>query len=109
MFKVAKINRHPKTAKFTNNSKTTNARQSMGLQSSRFRYNQLPVETPDGVITVFTLPNTDKYTSGLLEVFLDGLKQTKDTDYSETTSTTFTMLFNVESDEALTMNYITKL
>ncbi len=76
------------------------------LDTSRFRFNQTPVETPNGVITVFTLPSSDTYVSGLLEVFLDGLKQTKTTDYSETTSATFTMVIAPATGEVLRINYI---
>ena len=41
-----------------------------------------------------------------LRVYLDGLLQIKDTDYSETTSTTFTMAAAPDSDEVLWVGYV---
>jgi len=62
------------------------------VDTTRFRYNQAPDETPNGVITVFTIPNSEEYVSGMLEVFLDGIQQVKDTDWEETTSSTYTFI-----------------
>lgn len=49
-----------------------------------------PVESPDGVRVVFTLPNGIGYITGSLEVFLNGLIQRSGIDFNETTSGTFT-------------------
>lgn len=50
-----------------------------------------PVETPNGVITVFTLPNSIEYISSSVNLYLNGLIQRKGTDFSETTATTITL------------------
>jgi len=74
------------------------------LDTSKFIYHETPTPATDGVQKVFTVANS--YVSGLLEVFMDGLLQIKDTDYTETTSTTFTMTNAPDSDEILHTNYI---
>lgn len=87
-------------------SKVVNSKINISMDTGRFRFNQTPVETPNGVITVFTLPNSETYVSGLLEVFVDGLLQIKTTDYSETTSSTFTFVNAPDADENIRINYI---
>lgn len=65
---------------------------------------ETPTPAPDGIITVFTVANA--YIAGTLQVFLDGIRQIKDTDYTETTSTTFTMIVVPEAGENLRIAYI---
>jgi len=74
------------------------------VDTSRFVMHETPTPATDGSQKVFNVANA--YVSGLLEVYMDGLLQIKDTDYSETTSTTFTMTNAPESDENLRANYI---
>jgi len=76
------------------------------MDMTRFRYHKTPTPATNGVQTVFTLPDSESYVSGLLEVFLDGIMQTKDVDYTETTSQTFTMTNAPDADETLRINYI---
>ena len=80
---------------------------------SRFRYNQSPVETPDGVTTEFTLPNSESYVSGLIEVYLNGNQQIKDTEWQEKSGDATKIEFigtrasaPPESDESIKFNYI---
>ena len=87
-------------------TKVINSKINFSMDTTRFRFNQVPVETPNGVITVFTLPNSDTHVSGLIEIFLDGLQQIKTTDYSETTSSTITMVIAPATGEVLRLNYI---
>ena len=81
------------------------------LDTSRFRYNQTPVETPDGATVTFTLPNSDSFTSGLIEVFVNGNQKLKGTEWQETGTTQITFIGSLattppESDESITLNYI---
>ena len=92
--------------KVSKSSKAVNAKIGSNMDMSRFRINQSVVETPNGVITVFTLSNSESYSTGLLEVFLDGLQQIKDVDWTETTSSTFTFIDAPDSDENIRINYI---
>ena len=73
------------------------------VDTTRFIMHETPTPATDGAQTVFTVANA--YVSGLLEVYLDGLLQIKDTDYTETTSTTFTMTSAPDADESLRVNY----
>ena len=92
--------------KVSKSSKAVNAKIGSNMDMSRFRINQSVVETPNGVITVFTLSNSESYSTGLLEVFLDGLQQIKDVDWTETTSSTFTFIDAPDSDENIRINHI---
>ena len=92
--------------KSNSQTKVVNSKINFSMDTTRFRFNQAPVETPNGVITIFTLPNSDTYVSGLIEIFLDGLQQIKTTDFSETTSTTITMVIAPATGEVLRLNYI---
>jgi len=78
----------------------------MNMDTSRFRWHKTPTPTTNGAQKVFTLPDSEEYVSGLLEVFLDGLLQIKDVDYTETSSTAFTMTNAPDADEVLIINYI---
>lgn len=84
------------------------------LDTSKFRFNQAPVETPDGVITEFTLPNSESYVSGLLEVFVNGNQKVKDSEWQEKSGDVTKIEFigslatsPLESDEDVRFNYIT--
>ena len=76
------------------------------MDTSKIKYNQSPVETPNGSNKVFTLPDSHEYISTLLEVYLDGLQQIKDVDWAETTVTTFTFTTAPDSDEAIKLSYV---
>lgn len=95
---AAKSNKQPKIV----NSKI----RSSAMDTSRFRWHKTPTPAADGMETVFTLPDGEAYVSGLLEVFVDGVMQTKDVHYSETTSSTFTMVTAPDADEDFWVNYI---
>ena len=106
---IIRVVKQNNVTQINRNIKVVNSKAAMGLDTNRFRYNQLPVETPDGANTVFTLPNSESYVLGYLDIFIDGLKQTKDVDWEETTNETFTMLIIVDADETLTIGYIRKI
>jgi hypothetical protein len=76
------------------------------LDTTRFRWHVTPTPATDGAQVIFTIPDGEQYVSGLLEVFLDGLKQTKNVDYTETSGSTFTMTVAPDSNEVLSINYI---
>lgn len=88
------------------NPKVSNAKLNVGLDTSKFRWHKTPTPAVDGSQILFTLPDSEEYVSGLLEVFLDGIMQIKNTDYSETSSTTFTMVIPPAADEVFWINYI---
>ena len=87
-------------------TKVVNAKIGSNMDTTRFKVQQTPTPATDGAQLVFTLPNSEEYVSGLLEVFLDGLMQTKTTDYAETTTSTFTFVNAPDADETLRVNYI---
>jgi len=86
--------------------KVNNAKIGSNMDFTRFRINKSVVETPNGVLKVFTLPDSESYVSGLLEIYLDGIQQIKDTDWTETTLQTFTFVNAPDSDENIRINYI---
>jgi len=69
--------------------------------------NEIPTPATDGAQTVFTVSNN--YVSGSLQVFLDGLGQIPTTDYTETSSNTFTMAVPPLALEYLAVNYVKDL
>jgi len=73
-------------------------------------YRQTPVETPDGVIDTFTLPNTEAYEAGTLAVRLDGLALDADGDVTENgpDNTTFTLATPPAAGAVLKIDYILK-
>jgi hypothetical protein len=104
---AVKVDHKTKVARVNGTIKVVNSKiRGVDVDTSRFRYNELPVEAPNGTLKVFTLPNSESYVSGLLEVFLDGLKQILTTDYAETSATTFTFVNAPDSDEVIVINYI---
>ena len=40
------------------------------------KFNQIPVESPDNSLLIFTLPNDDEFIPGTLNVKLDGVDKT---------------------------------
>ena len=88
------------------NTKAVNARLNVGLDTSKFRWHRIPTPATDGAQLVFSMPNGESYAPGLLEVFVDGILQTKDIDYVETSDTQFTFTNAPDIDEALRINYI---
>jgi hypothetical protein len=109
MSNVVKSNKISKVAKVNLSRKIVNTKiRGLELDTSRFRWHKISTPATNGVQKIFTIPDNEEYVSGLLEVFLDGLLQVKNTDYTETTSTTFTMTNAPDSDETLIINYIKK-
>ncbi len=92
--------------KSSKSTKVVNSKINMTMDTSRFRWHKTPTPATDGAQLIFTLPDGEEYSSGLLEVFLDGLMQTKNVDYTETTSSTFTMTSAPDATETLRVNYI---
>jgi hypothetical protein len=76
------------------------------MDVSRFRFHQTPTPATNGAQKTFTIPDDESYVAGLLEVFLDGVLQTKNIDYTETDSVSFTMTNAPDDDEVLRVNYI---
>jgi hypothetical protein len=87
-------------------TKVSNAKIGSNMDFSRFRFHKTPTPVTDGAQKAFTIPDSESYVAGLLEVFLDGLMQIKDTDYVETSATVFTMTNAPDTDEVLRINYI---
>ena len=57
----------------------------------------------DGQTTVFTVP--DAYVAGSLRVYYNGMRQEAGNGYSETTTTTFTLVFTPQSGETISVDY----
>lgn len=107
VFKVTKSGADSKTTKANRTYKAVSAKiRGLNMDTSRIKYNQSPVETPDGSNKVFTLPNSDKYVSGLLEIEIEGIGWLKTNEWTETTSTTFTFVTAPDSDEKIRLRYI---
>ena len=107
VFKTTKSAGTVKTTKANTTPKTVNTKiRGFDLDTSRIKTNQSPAETPDGANKVFTLQSGDEYTAGLLEVYVDGVQSTKNTDWTETTASTFTFTTAPDSDEAVRMSYV---
>ena len=105
MTKTVKVNDVNKIVKVDKSHKAVNTKiKGKDVDTSRFVYHETPTPATDGAQKIFTV--ADEYVSGILEVFMDGLLQIKDTDYTETTSTTFTMTTAPDNDENLRVNYI---
>jgi len=67
-------------------------------------FGETPTPATDGAQTVFTVANA--YVSGTLRVYKDKLRQELTTDFTETTSTTFTMTAAPDADEDLRVDYV---
>lgn len=76
------------------------------LELVNFKYGQIPIESPNGTLKVFTLPNGDTYRSGTLGIIIDKLTQQKTIDFTETTSSTFTLVVAPDADEDVWLSYI---
>ena len=103
----------PKYSKSSSGRKVTNSKISGGgaLDTTRFKYNQSPVESPDGSRVLFTLPNSDNFESGLVEVFINGNQKIKDNEWQETGTTQITLIGSYATnpptaDETIKLNYI---
>lgn len=109
---VVKVNRPYQIARSSLVRKAVNSKIGSGsLDTSRFKYNQSPTETPNGVLVTFTLPNSDNFVSGLLEVFVNGNQKIKDIEWQETGTTQVTLIGSYAttpptSDEVIKFNYI---
>lgn len=57
---------------------------SSGGTSLTLRRNQTPVETPDGTLDTFTLPNSESYNLGSLVVYVNGLQEFNISEISST-------------------------
>lgn len=68
-------------------------------------FDRTPTPATDGVTTVFTTPDT--YVAGSLQVYLNGQTLTRVNDFSETTSTSFTMVQAPLSGDTLRIGYRT--
>ena len=110
--KSVKSNSQTKITKSRSTTKIVSSRSTaVDVDTSRFKYNQIPIETPDASIKTFTIPNSESFVSGLLEVFVNGNQKLKGTEWEETGTTQFTFIGSLntsppESDESITMNYI---
>lgn len=104
MSNVVRVNNSPTVGRIVFSPKTVSSqlRGVEPLDTSQFKYNQSPVETPDGSNKAFTLPSSDSFITGLLEVFVDGVQKT----YTRTSATVITLAFAPDADEAITINYI---
>lgn len=115
MYKIVKSNIRNRVTRVNVSRRIVNSKiNSSGgssLDTSKFRYNQIPVETPNGVTVTFTLPNSDVFISGLLEVFVNGNQKIKGTEWQETGTTQVTFIGTYTttppaSDEIIRFNYI---
>lgn len=70
---------------------------------SRFVENENLSPQADGTATIFTVANS--YTSGSMKVYHNGLRALKDTDYSETDSTSFTFSDIPDSSDTVIVDY----
>lgn len=74
------------------------------LTVASFVNHEIPTPAPDGNQVVFTVP--DDYAPGSLKVFRDQSALLITVDFSETTSTTFTVVSAPDADEVLWVCYI---
>lgn len=112
MTNVSKSNNSYNVTKISNQAKVSNTKiRGFELDTSKFKYNQSPVESPNGVIVSFTLPNSDSFVSGLIEVFINGNQKIKNTEWQENGTTGITLVGSYAttpptSDEVIKFNYI---
>lgn len=114
VFRVIRPNRNIRVVSYSNQYKiikNTVYKKVSELDTSLFRYNQTPVESPNGVLVVFTLPNNDSFISGLIEVFVNGNQKIKNVEWQETGTTQITFIGSLAttppaSDEVIRLNYI---
>lgn len=75
-----------------------------GTVSGTLIYGEVPAGTVDGSNKVFTTANT--YRPNLLSVFLNGVRQRRTNDYSETTTSSFTFVSAPQSGDILSVDYM---
>ena len=73
-----------------------------------FRGNVVPVETPDGVIVTFTLPSGERYQTGSLQVFLNGVMYNPSSIHENGGRRTFTIVGDTipDADDRLSLSYL---
>lgn len=78
-----------------------------GWGSTSFISDATPAGLVNGSNTAYTVP--EAYTAGTMEVFINGLKQIRDTDYTETNPTTgsFTITVAPATGDVVRVNYMT--
>jgi microcystin-dependent protein len=78
-----------------------------GWGSTSFISDATPAGLVNGSNTAYTVP--EAYTAGTMEVFINGLKQIRDTDYTETNPTTgsFTISPAPSTGDVVRVNYMT--
>lgn len=115
MSKIVKRTQNPNIVKVSRSSKAVNTKLlGVNVDTTRFKKNQSPVESPDGSTVAFTLPNSDYYTTGQIEVYVNGNLKIKDTEWEETGTAPKTQITFIGSldttppaaDEVITLNYI---
>lgn len=65
---------------------------------------ETPTPATDGARKIFTVANA--YVGGTLDVYVEGILDIPTTDFSETSSTTFTRIIAPDSDEKIRVSYI---
>lgn len=115
MSKIVRRTQNLNIVKVSKTSKVVNTKLlGVNVDTTRFKYNQSPVESPDGSTVAFTLPNSDYYTTGMIEVFVNGNQKIKDVEWEETGTAPKTQITFIGSlattppaaDEVITFNYI---
>ncbi len=74
------------------------------VDASAFVNHEIPTPAPDGAQLIFTVTNA--YVAGSLRAFRDQSALLIIVDFSETTSTTFTVVSAPDADEVLWVCYI---
>jgi hypothetical protein len=75
-----------------------------GTVSGNLIYGEVPTGTVDGVNKNFTTANT--YRPNLLSVFLNGVRQRRTNDYSETSNNSFSFVAAPVSGDILSVDYM---
>jgi hypothetical protein len=80
---------------------------STGSGGQAWKVDQSPVETPNGVRMLFTLPNSDTFIAGSIVANLNGQHLTHASDFTETSSTTITFIAIPLTGDIIRLNYRT--
>lgn len=72
-----------------------------------WKVDRTPVETPNGTLTVFSVPTGDTYIADHLLIYLNGQAQTKASDFTETTGSTFTLTAAPLTGDTIRLTYRT--
>jgi hypothetical protein len=75
-----------------------------GTVSGTLIYGEVPTGTIDGANKNFTTANT--YRPNLLSVFLNGVRQRRANDYSETSNNSFSFVVAPQSGDILSVDYM---